>query len=758
MWVAVGYGRNTIAYSINGQYWYPSNNSVGIFSYGYGIAWNGSIWVAVGGGTNSIAYSSDGINWTGSNNSLGIFSSYGSGIAWNGSIWVAVGGGTNSIAYSSDGINWTGSNNSTTIFSNYGNGIAWNGEMWVAVGSGLTNTIAYSIDGINWTAATNSVNGGNSTTIFSSSGNDIAWNEGMWVAVGSGTYSIAYSYDGKNWTGVGNSIFSSSGNGVTWYVAYNMWVVTGRGSYDIGYSKDGINWFPVNNSANIFTGTGSYGMAVASTSSVVFYTNQGNTNNIAKISGSQITINDVGSFQIQASLVATNNFLPALPVQSNIITITTSNVSLLSNNFSNFVYGGGPYTLSVTTNNTDTNPPPIITYTIFPQSGSTGNGTINGNVLTITAAGGAYIYVNITATQNFNSLNTCIYVNIAQATQVFSLNTTWLNSISNILKIGDSFSASGAILPNSSNNTDPGGPVYTYYSSNSPVTINGDLITCITPGSFTYSITAAETANFSAVTLFTTPVINVCIIPEVIIFNNPQTFPPSASQSGEIGMAICIPNSSYPNGFSDYTAVTITNGSNGFSITMSANTTLTYSSILGNYMVFFEPSAAGSFSNALTTSTASNIAYAAQNHIADGMASGQNLNFVFKGNNSGNGPSTYAFNWNPGSLDISQGLIYGAFYTLVNNITTNILYGYGVTISALNSGCITGYYIAPWAGYNTISVTNGFPYINSSLYSDVQQAWGLWINGTYGSTSDQNGVNYYYVGIPQIVNPVVFTP
>jgi len=761
MWVAVGYGRNTIAYSINGQYWYPSNNSVGIFSYGYGIAWNGSIWVAVGGGTNSIAYSSDGINWTPSNNSTSIFSNYGNGIAWNGSIWVAVGGGTNSIAYSSDGINWTGSNNSTTIFSNGGNGIAWNGEMWVAVGSG-TNTIAWSNDGINWTAATNSVNGSNSTTIFSSSGNDIAWNEKMWVAVGGGTNNtIAYSYDGKNWTGVGNSIFSSSGNGVTWYVAYNMWVVTGRGSYDIGYSKDGINWFPVNNSANIFTGTGSYGMAVASTSSVVFYTNQGNTNNIAKISGSQITINDVGSFQIQASLAATNNFLPALPVQSNTITIVDSNVSILSNNFSNFVYGGEPYTLQVVTNNTDTNPPPIITYTIVPQSGSTGNGTITGNQLTITAAGGAYIYVNISQTQNFNSLNTCIYVNIEQATQVFSLNTSWLNIISNVLKIGDSFSASGAILPNSSNNTDPGGPTYTYYSGNSSVTINGDTITCITPGSFSYSITAAETANFKAVTLFTTPVINVCIIPEVIIFNNPQTFPPSASQSGEVGMAICIPSDGYPFGFSDYTAVTITNGSNGFSITMSAQTSPTYSSILGKYMVFFEPLTFPNnpnFSAALSTSTASNIAYVGINPIAYGVVSGPILNFVFTGNNSGNGPSTYAFNWNPGSLDISQGLIYGAFYTLVNNITTNILYGYGVTISALNSGCITGYYIAPWAGYNTISVTHGFPYINSSLYSDVQQAWGLWINGTYGSTSDQNGVNYYYVGIPQIVNPVVFTP
>jgi len=767
MWVAVGSGTNTIAYSINGQYWYPSNNSINIFSsYGQAVAWNGSMWVAVGSGTNTIAYSPDGINWTGANNINGsnsttIFSNSGNGIAWNGSMWVAVGSGTNSIAYSSDGINWTGSNNSTTIFSNSGNGIAWNGEMWVAVGSG-TNTIAWSNDGINWTAATNSVNGSNSTTIFSSSGNDIAWNEKMWVAVGGGTNNtIAYSYDGKNWTGVGNSIFSSSGNGVTWYVAYNMWVVTGRGSYDIGYSKDGINWFPVNNSANIFTGTGSYGMAVASTSSVVFYTNQGNTNNVATISksGSQITINDVGSFQIQASLAATNNFLPALPVQSNIITIVPSNVSILSNNFSNFVYGGGPYTLQVVTNNTDTNPRPFITYTIFTQSGSTGNGTITGNQLTITAAGGAYIYVNISQTQNFNSLNTCIFVNIAQATQVFSLNWNWLSGQYTSLIVGSSFMASGAILSNSSNNTDPGGPTYTFWSSgNYPVMISGGMINCVGPGSFTYSITAAATANFKAVTL-TTPVMYICVVPEVIIFNNPQTFPPTASQNGEVGMAICITADGYPNGFNNYSALTITNGGNSF--TLNAQTSPTYSSVLNNYMVFFEPLTQPNnpnFSAALSTSTASNIAYVGTNPIAYGVVSGPNLTFTFSGVYPGTvGPDPLSFNWNPGSLDISQGLVYGAFFSLANNITTNIPYGSGVTISTLNSGGITGYYTAPWAGYNTISTTGGFVYINSSVYSDVQQAWGLWDNGQLGSTYNLNGSNYF-VGIPLMTNPLAYYP
>jgi len=424
MWVAVGSGTSTIAYSINGKYWYNSNNSVNIFSaVGAGVAWNGSIWVAVGTGTNTIAYSPDGINWTGSNNSTTIFSS-GNGIAWNGSMWVAVGSGTNNtIAYSTDGINWTGSNNSTTIFSNSGNGIAWNGDMWVAVGNGTNNTIAWSNDGIGWSQATNSIGGGISTTIFSS-GNGIAWNGSMWVAVGNGNgknNTIAYSYDGKEWTGVGNSIFSLAGNGVTWYSAYNIWVATGNGTNLIAYSSDGINWSPLNNSSNIFAQTASYGMAIASTSDVVFYTNQGNNNNNATITNStnsgsspQILINDVGSFQIQASLSGTTNFLSAVPVISNTITISPSTVSL-TYNFANagYVYGGGPYTLPTNpTTNTDTNPPPIITYSIATQPNSTGNGNINGYTLTVTAAGGVYIYVNITATENFNAASFSAPVNM----------------------------------------------------------------------------------------------------------------------------------------------------------------------------------------------------------------------------------------------------------------------------------------------------------------------------------------------------------
>uniref|UniRef100_A0A6C0EXL5 Uncharacterized protein n=1 Tax=viral metagenome TaxID=1070528 RepID=A0A6C0EXL5_9ZZZZ len=770
MWVAVGAGVNTIAYSINGQYWYPSNNSVNIFSAvsgGAGVAWNGSMWVAVGSGPNTIAYSPDGINWTGSNNSTTIFSSSsvgGNDVAWNGSMWVAVGYGTNNtIAYSTDGINWTGSNYSTSIFSNCGNGIAWNGDMWVAVGNGTNNTIAWSNDGIGWSQATNSIGGGISKTIFSS-GCGIAWNGSIWVAVGDGSgtnNTIAYSYDGKEWTGVGNSIFLFVGSGVTWYSAYNIWVATGSGNNNIAYSSDGIHWSPVNNSASIYEG-----MAIASTSDVVFYTNTGNNDNNASFpSSTQIAIKDVGSFQIQASLSGSTNFLSAVPVISNIITISPSTVSL-TYNFANagYVYGG-TYTLPANpTNNTDTNPPPTIIYGITTQSNSTGSGSIGGNTLTTTAAGGVYISITVSATQNFNAASFSAPVTIAQATPVVVMNSAWITAETYSFTIGSVFGVYSLISSNS--NTDVG---LTYSLSPSisngigTVSIeNNETVYCNAPGIFSLQVTSNATANFIAYS-FQTPAFYVSVVPEVIIFNNPGTWPPNAQISGEVGMAICITENSYPFGFNNYSALTITNSGNGATFTLNANTSPTYNSVIYKYMVFFEPNTANTFSTALSTSTASNIVYVGTNSLAGGVVSGQDIIFTFSGNTVGQGyPDPLIINWNPGSIDITQGWVYGAFYSYANNITIsqNLPSGTGVTVSTLMSGSIAGYFIAPWAGYDTISVTGGVPALNTLGYTALEQAWGAWVNinagDQFGSTLTSDNVHYYYVGIPQITNPVTY--
>jgi hypothetical protein len=253
IWVAVGQGiSNSIAYSYNGIDWSGVNNSKSnIFdNYGGSVEWNGSMWIAVGTNNNTIAYSYNGLDWSGVNNSKSIFSNYGNNIRWNGTMWVATGNGINSIAYSYNGFDWSGVNNSNNIFTN-GYGIDWNGTMWVADGSG-NNSIAYSYDGINWSGVTNS------KSIFSGFGSNIKWNGSMWVAVGNGTNTIAYSYNGLDWTGIGTTIFSSYGRNISWNGI--MWIALGNSTNRIAYSYNGINWVGLGNIVFGTTGVG-YGIS-----------------------------------------------------------------------------------------------------------------------------------------------------------------------------------------------------------------------------------------------------------------------------------------------------------------------------------------------------------------------------------------------------------------------------------------------------------------------------------------------------------------
>ena len=208
-WVAVGSIPNgsiapytTIVYSTTGSSWShigynndPFGNSNGA---GYGVAYNGTMWVAVGKGKNTIAYSSDGITWGATN-----FTKFNEahGVAWNGQMWVAVGKGAgDELCYSFDGINWSGRGEK---FNGTGYGVAWNGKIWVAVGTG-SNSIIYSYNGLDWSVANSPMFSGSS---YYAKG--ILWSGSMWVAVGltTGTLSnIAYSIDGIIWT---------SGTGVT---------------------------------------------------------------------------------------------------------------------------------------------------------------------------------------------------------------------------------------------------------------------------------------------------------------------------------------------------------------------------------------------------------------------------------------------------------------------------------------------------------------------------------------------------------------
>jgi hypothetical protein len=117
-------GNAVIAWSNDGINWGGYGNYP--FTIGRGITSIGSIWIAVGNGANTFAYSYDGKNWTANGSS--IITTQGNGVCWTGTRFVAVGTGTNSIAYSRDGITWYPSINGNSIFTQ-GNGVAGNSRI-----------------------------------------------------------------------------------------------------------------------------------------------------------------------------------------------------------------------------------------------------------------------------------------------------------------------------------------------------------------------------------------------------------------------------------------------------------------------------------------------------------------------------------------------------------------------------------------------------------------------------------------------------
>jgi hypothetical protein len=191
----------------------------------------------------TIAISQDGITWSGLGNN--IFTENGYDVAWNGSnLWVAVGNGTNTIATSINGTDWIPRSSVNSIFS-VGFGVAYGSNLWVAVGNGTTNSIATSPDGITWSGLGN--------IIFSGSGNaGVAWNgSNLWVAVGEGDNTIATTTNGTNWNGLVKMILSQGA-----VVAYgsNLWIaVGGGGGNKIVTSKNGTDWTPSISGNSIFT-------------------------------------------------------------------------------------------------------------------------------------------------------------------------------------------------------------------------------------------------------------------------------------------------------------------------------------------------------------------------------------------------------------------------------------------------------------------------------------------------------------------------
>jgi hypothetical protein len=210
LWVAGGFGTNTLAYSSDGITWEPSTSGNSIFTGGvYGIGTNGSMWVAGGTGPGRVGYSSDGINWDLSISGNNLIDNSVFAVAWNGTRWIVVGlsEAAYNIIYSSDGRNWFPSANGNSLISSV-RAIAWNGTRWVAGGNG-TNRLIYSSDGITWFP---SANGNPLITDVRA----IAWNGTRWVAGGDGTNTLIYSSDGITWepSTSGTGLFTTTVHGI----------------------------------------------------------------------------------------------------------------------------------------------------------------------------------------------------------------------------------------------------------------------------------------------------------------------------------------------------------------------------------------------------------------------------------------------------------------------------------------------------------------------------------------------------------------
>jgi hypothetical protein len=236
VWVAAAENTNStyypLGYSYNGINWFGSESSKDIFSKCGGVAYANGMFVAVGGGKNHIAYSEDGINWTScaGNTFFGDSSNCnGYCVTYKKSMWIAGAEvpGTNSklIGYSYDGINW---NSTTSSLNNLVASIDYNGTYFVAVGAGSsTKYVIYSTNAITWTDA----NAANTNV-----GRGVKWNGSFFIGVGSGGNRMK-STNGINWTSFTTGTGGNSGLCVDYNPLTKMWLI-GQDGGVIEYSID----------------------------------------------------------------------------------------------------------------------------------------------------------------------------------------------------------------------------------------------------------------------------------------------------------------------------------------------------------------------------------------------------------------------------------------------------------------------------------------------------------------------------------------
>jgi hypothetical protein len=313
---------NKYMYSYNGLNWSLDSSSIKIFGKILNTFWDGTKWLGVGiagpgnitdGGANTTGYSYNGLDWYGVEsspasttfpsitftsllfnkcNSVRRNTEYKNKLLFTPTQLFLLSKNTSGYGSFIGNGTLTGSTNDN-IVTNWSitgmaaNDACWNGNKWVIVCDSNTNVnngaIYYSRSPLSAIYAIYDPtvlwkNTGSS--IFSISGNGVTWDGEKFIAVGEGTNTIAYSYDAMIWVPViQNNLIFTSGKKI--YFNEKLYIAVGTGNYSIAYSTDGINWNGVINSNTIFTTAnnvifnGTIWLAVGEGTNTIAYSNDG---------------------------------------------------------------------------------------------------------------------------------------------------------------------------------------------------------------------------------------------------------------------------------------------------------------------------------------------------------------------------------------------------------------------------------------------------------------------------------------------------
>lgn len=254
VFVALATGHNAIsytgdptnvgAYSSDGQTWYPM--VLPASSYWQSITFDPiqKRFVAIGGGyygyyeiTDVAAYSTDGKNWTLATlpRELNTWQS----VACESGTCVAITGGVdsaNTVAYSTDaGTTWT--EVTSLLPSEYWQSVAYGAGKFIIIG--WTDMVLYSADGIKWTKK--------ESVLPSDYWQSVVWGDNKFVVVAYDSTAVATSTDGLTWTSFADKMASEPWSAITYGDGVYFAVAGDHGYGDaasgvFAYSADGVNW------------------------------------------------------------------------------------------------------------------------------------------------------------------------------------------------------------------------------------------------------------------------------------------------------------------------------------------------------------------------------------------------------------------------------------------------------------------------------------------------------------------------------------